>query len=151
MSSNVPEESLQLKRVGLISFLITELHLLRVCNPLARSAGVFKTFWKSGTFINVLRKSGTFIKVLRKSGTFIKLLRRFKEIWNIHQRFKEICAVWRRRSSWESHTSATSSVGSRSKCFEGFWNVLNAFGRFWTRTLAEFPCQKNHQLKRVSF
>ena len=41
MSSNVPEESLQLKRVGLISFLITELHLLRVCNPLARSAGVF--------------------------------------------------------------------------------------------------------------
>ena len=38
----MPKESHQLKRVGLISFLITELHLLRVCNPLARSAGVFK-------------------------------------------------------------------------------------------------------------
>ena len=75
MSSNVPEESLQLKRVGLISFLITELHLLRVCNPLARSAGVFfKEIWN----------------IHQGFKEIIKLLRRFKEIWNIHQAFKEI-------------------------------------------------------------
>ena len=89
MFSNVPEESLHLKRVGLISFLITELHLLRVCNPLARSAGVFlRVFNDFLAFLRVLeafgptsfvilrnlRKSGTFITVLRKSGTFIKLL-----------------------------------------------------------------------------
>ena len=57
MSSNVPEESLQLKRVGLISFLITELHLLRVCNPLARSAGVFNSL--SGAFKTFQKPSKT--------------------------------------------------------------------------------------------
>ena len=63
MSSNVPEESLQLKRVGLISFLITELHLLRVCNPLARSAGVF---FKE--IIKVLRKSSPFRVTHHRAG-----------------------------------------------------------------------------------
>ena len=42
---------------SLISLLITELQLLRVCNPLARSAGVFST-----VFIGFLRNSGDFCR-----------------------------------------------------------------------------------------
>ena len=84
MSSNVPEESLQLKRVGLISFLITELHLLRVCNPLARSAGVFfKTLQNTGPYTGrdvrvgfsgrtLASNRADFLKTLQISADFLK-------------------------------------------------------------------------------
>ena len=54
-------------------FLITELQLLRVCNPLARSAGVFLSLFEGfgGVWTDVVCH-------FKKSA----------EIWNIHQAFK---------------------------------------------------------------
>ena len=66
--------------------LITKLHLLRVCNPLARSAGVF--FKKSAEIWNNLEHSGTFIHVLRRFKKICGNHQVFKEIWDTHQRFK---------------------------------------------------------------
>ena len=68
-----PEESHQLKRDGLICLLITELQLLRVCNPLARSAGVFLSLFEGfgGVWTDVVCH-----------------FKKYKEIWNIYQGFK---------------------------------------------------------------
>ena len=108
---SVPKESHQLKRVGLFSLLITELQLLRVCNPLARSAGVF--FWR---FLEISGDFWRFWRFLEIFGDFWRFLEISEDFW----RFLEISGDFLR------------FLEISGDCLIGdFWRFLEISGDLW--------------------